>query len=345
MRRAVGARARRAVGALLTLAGLPVATLSSQTAAGLPSAVVTSSTIVDPSAVRVREVMTSQVGPRVAAPWRAAASTDTARRANGSTTSGRPMPDGEWTTRPATVTGGLRGEDRPFGLSPWFAPVLSAIAPGAGQGLLRQQRGVVYAAAEVYFVVRAIEASRDARREREAYRDIARRVARAPFPGERPDGAWAYYERLQYFLESGAYDRDPAGRFAPETDETTFNGSIWRLARETFWRDPDEAPDETSDAYRRAIAFYQARAVDEAFRWSWRDAQLEQDVYRQTIDRSNDAARRARQMVGLVLANHALSLVDAYVGVRLRVFADGAGAAQRLGVAGALPIGRDAGRR
>ncbi|MCU0616698.1 MAG: hypothetical protein MUD17_06350 [Gemmatimonadaceae bacterium] len=226
--------------------------------------------------------------------------------------------------------------------APWFAPVLSAVFPGAGQGLLRQQRGVVYAAAEVYLVVRALEAQRDAQRERDAYREIARTVARGAQGGERPIGAWAYYERLQYFLESGAFNRTPGAGFTPESDESTFNGSMWRLARETFWRDPDVAPDSTSDAYRRAIAFYQQRAVGDAFLWSWRDAQLEQDVYRQTIGRSNEASRRARQLVGLVIANHALSLVDAYVSVRLRVFAEGSGASQRVGVSGALPLGRGA---
>lgn len=225
-------------------------------------------------------------------------------------------------------------------VSPWFAPLLSAIAPGAGQGLLRQQRGVVYAAAEVYFVVRAVEAGRDARRERDAYREIARTVARAAQGGARPDGPWPYYERLQFFLESGAFNRTPGAGFTPESNDATFNGSIWRLARETFWRDPDVAPDSSSDAYRRAIAFYQARAVGDDFLWSWRDAQLEQDLYRQTIDRSNEASRRARQLVGLLIANHALSLVDAYVSVRLRVFAEGEGATQRVGVGGALPLGR-----
>jgi hypothetical protein len=228
--------------------------------------------------------------------------------------------------------------DRLPRVSPWVAPVLSAALPGAGQGLLRQQRGIVYAAAEVYFLVRLVESGRDAGRQRDAYRTIARTVARASFPGERPDADWAYYERLQHFLESGAYNRTPGAGFTPEADAATFNGAVWRLARETFWRDPAVAPDTASEAYRRAVAFYQARAVGDAFRWSWRDAQLEQDAYRRAIDRSNDAARQAKQLAGLLLANHALSLVDAYVNVRLRVFADGVGEAGRVGVGAALPL-------
>ncbi len=223
-------------------------------------------------------------------------------------------------------------------LSPWWAPPLSALVPGLGQGVLGQQRGVAYVAAELYLVLRALGAERDARRERDAYREIARTVARAGFGDDRPDAGWPYYERLQFVLESGRYNVTPGGTFTPEPDVTTFNGSIWRLARETFWRDPDAPPPEGSDEYRRALAFYQERAVGEAFRWSWRDAQLEQDLYRQTIDRSNESSRLARQMVGLLLANHALSLVDAYVSVRLRVYGEGQGPSQRVGVSGSLPL-------
>ncbi len=204
--------------------------------------------------------------------------------------------------------------------------------------MLRQQRGIVYAAAEAFLILRAVGASRDARRERDAYREIARSVARAGFPGARPDAEWSYYERLQFVLESGAFNSTPGAGFTPESDPATFNGSVWQLARETFWRDPEVPPDEASDEYRRAIAFYQQRAASDEFRWSWRDAQLEQDVYRQTIERSNDASRVARQMVGLLLANHALSLVDAYVSVRLRAFGERVGPTSRFGVQASLPL-------
>lgn len=225
------------------------------------------------------------------------------------------------------------------GVSPWYAPILSAVIPGAGQGLLRQQRGVAYLAAESYLILQALQSQRDASREQREYREIARTVARAGVAGERPDGTWAYYERMEKLLESGAYNRTPGAGFTPESDVETFNGSIWLLARETFWRNPETAPDAASPEYLRAIAFYQARAATDEFLWSWRDAQLQQDLFRQTIARSNESARRTRQMVGLLLANHALSLVDAYVSVRLRVFGtDPASGEQRLGVSGTIPL-------
>lgn len=224
-------------------------------------------------------------------------------------------------------------------LSPWFAPVLSAAVPGAGQGLLGQERGVAYLVAEAYIALQAVNAARGARRERDAYREIARTVARAPFGGARPDGPWYYYEKMQFALESGVFNKTPGNGFTPESDPATFNGSIWLLARETFWRDPDVAPSVTSPEYQRALDFYRRRAATDAYLWSWRDAQLAQDLFRQTIARSNQASRQAKQWVGLLLANHALSAVDAYVNVRLRVFGgtDMTGA-QTVGVQGSVPL-------
>ena len=224
--------------------------------------------------------------------------------------------------------------------APWIAPVFSALLPGAGQGMLRQQRGVLYGAIEGYLILQAVRSNRDASRERDAYREIARTVARGASGSARPDGAWPYYETMQYVLESGAYNATPGNGFTPEADPTTFNGSIWLLARETYWRDPDVAPDAGSAEFQRAIDFYQRRAAGEDFLWSWRDAQLEQDLYRQTIDRANEASRRTRQVVGLLLANHALSLVDAYMTVRLRVYGTPAvpGVEQQFGVMGTVPL-------
>jgi len=238
------------------------------------------------------------------------------------------------------MTGDLGSRSFPSdGLSPWYAPLLSAVIPGAGQGLLRQQRGVAYLAAESYLILQALSSQRDASREKREYREIARTVARAGVAGERPDGSWAYYERMQKVLESGAFNQTPGAGFTPESNPETFNGSIWLLARETYWRDPQTAPDASSPEYQRAIAFYRSRAATNEFLWSWRDAQLQQDLFRQTIARSNESARRTRQMVGLLLANHALSLVDAYVSVRLRVFGtDPASGEQRLGVSGTIPL-------
>jgi hypothetical protein len=142
-------------------------------------------------------------------------------------------------------------------------------------------------------------------------------VGRSFFTSSFPVGDFEYYERMEAFAESGAFDLGTGGLLEPEIDTTTFNGFAWRLARETFWDDPDVAPPRDSEAYERAIEFYQERAVRDEFRWSWQNAQLEQDLFRQTIQRSNSAFRASSQLLGVLIANHALSAIDAFIVIRL----------------------------
>src|SRR5256885_2855602 len=122
---------------------------------------------------------------------------------------------------------------------------------------------------------------------------------------------------MERFAESGAYDADSGAAFMPETDRNTYNGSVWLLARRTFWEDPNVPPDPTSLQYWRALQFYQARAVGRNFLWSWRNHSLEHEVFRDYIQRSDNAFRRAQNQVGLLLANHVLSAVDALISARM----------------------------
>ena len=201
---------------------------------------------------------------------------------------------------------------------PGWAPVASAALPGGGQAMLGQNRFVAYVALEAYAWLQYVSDSREGRRQRSAYRALARNVARSTFASDAPVGSWEYYERMEHFVESGVYDAVPGGAIEPEPDTLTYNGSVWLLARQTYWADPEVAPDAASDAYRAAVTFYRQRAVTPSYRWSWRDAQLEQDLFRRTIARSNDAYRRAAQDLAVVIGNHVLSTVDAYATVRLR---------------------------
>jgi hypothetical protein len=66
-----------------------------------------------------------------------------------------------------------------------------------------------------------------------------------------------------------------------------------------------------------ALQFYQARAVGANFLWSWRNHSLEHEVFRDYIKRSDNAFRRAQNQIGLLLANHVLSAVDALISARL----------------------------
>ena len=199
----------------------------------------------------------------------------------------------------------------------WFNPVASAVVPGSGQLLAGQDRGAIYLVAEVFLWTRFITRSNEGGRERDKYRDLAFDVARAPFSPARRDTTFKYFEVMEVFTESGPFDTDPGPALVPPTNALTYNGSVWRLARETFFHDPNVIPDTTSAEYRRAIDFYKGNAVGPNFRWSWRNAGLEQDLYRQSIQRSDGAYKDATQYLGLILANHLISAVDAFVSYKL----------------------------
>jgi hypothetical protein len=200
---------------------------------------------------------------------------------------------------------------------PWWAPIASAVLPGAGQVTLHQDRFVGYMAVESYALLQYANDLNEGRRQRRAYRNLAATVARVFFSPSRPLGPFAYYERMEHYVESGVYDVNPGDGLQPETDTLTYNGAVWLLARQTFFANPDSMPDSSSASYQSAIAFYERRAVGPDFRWSWRNAQLEQDLFRRTIGRSNDAFRQSVTDLGIIIANHVLSTVDAYVAVRL----------------------------
>ncbi len=200
-----------------------------------------------------------------------------------------------------------------------WAPIASLVVPGLGQALLKENRALGYGVTEVYALLEFSAWRTEARRRRAEYRRLAADVARSQFGDNPPVGPFAYYETMRSFVSSGAFDRIPGGGLDPELDESTFNGRIWRLARETYWADPDVAPNEESAAFRSAVGLYIQRAVLPEYAWSWRNASLEFDLYRLTIQRSNTAFRRAQEFASVLLANHLLSMVDAIATVRLQM--------------------------
>ncbi len=199
----------------------------------------------------------------------------------------------------------------------WLPPLASLVVPGAGQLLVKRDRGMVYLAAEAFVLSRYLQLTHDAQRGANRYRDLAYAVARRGFTSMRRDTVFEYYETMERFASSGEYDRDPGPSLAPEDDPTTFNGSVWLLARRTFWSDPNIPPPPTSPEYQLALLFYRSHAVGPDFRWSWRDASLEQQEFRATIRSSDDAFRRAQSQLGVLLANHLVSAIDALISSRL----------------------------
>lgn len=199
----------------------------------------------------------------------------------------------------------------------WLPPVASLVVPGAGQLLAKQDRGLIYLATEAFVLSRYLQLSHDAHRGANRYRDLAYAVARRGFTGVRRDTVFEYYETMERFSSSGQFDNDPGPGLGPENDPTTYNGSVWLLARRTFWSDPDTPPPPTSPEYQLALQFYLSHAVGPDFRWSWSDASLEQQEFRTTIRSSDDAFRRAQSQLGVLLANHLVSAIDALISSRL----------------------------
>jgi hypothetical protein len=222
------------------------------------------------------------------------------------------------TTQPARERNGRGPLGIPRRDSSWWVPLASTVLPGAGQALLGQNRFVAYLAVEGYVVADYLSNAALETRERNRSRALANDVARALFPGSRPRGTWAYYESMEHFVESGVFNRFPGGEFSPEVDPVTYNGWLWLDVRRRFWNNPGVEPDHGSKQYRDALNEYIARAVRDEMRWSWRNAQLEQDLYRRSILIKNQAAHTATSLLGLLVANRLLSTVDAFVTLRLR---------------------------
>jgi hypothetical protein len=195
------------------------------------------------------------------------------------------------------------------------------LIPGTGQFLASQDRAAIYVASELFFIFRYLQLDQQGERASQDFRRLAFDVARSAFTDMPRDTVFEYYEQMQRFEESGAYDRDPGPGFTPEDNALTYNGSVWLLARRTFWADPAIPPDPTSVEYQLALEFYRVRAVGPDFRWSWSNASLEQQVFRETIRRSDDSFRRAQVHLGLLLANHLVSAVDALISSRLAAVA------------------------
>jgi len=200
---------------------------------------------------------------------------------------------------------------------PWIRPIASLLVPGSGQLLGGHSRGILFMAAEVWIVARAAAAHGEGRSQARVFRNLAFEVARRPFTTQRLDGPWDYYEAMASWAESGTFDTDPGPSLVPEGDTTTFNGHLWRLAEETYFANPDSVPAPDSPAFLAAVAFYRQHAVTDSFRWSWRNARLEQDVYRNTIHASDAAYQETTNWLGALVLNHLASGIDAFVTLRL----------------------------
>ncbi len=204
-------------------------------------------------------------------------------------------------------------------LAPGRAFLYSLVVPGLSQRALGQQRWVAYLALEAWAWVQLFSYRSEGKDLQGSYRDLAWNVARRISQGPRTEGPFEYYEALTKYNASGAYDRDPSRPGTqPETDSTTFNGSVWKLAREIFLPSGSDPPDEESPEYQRALEYYLQRSYDPRFAWVWGENTLQQARYSELIEESDENLRRSTTLVGVLIANHLLSAFDGFVSARLR---------------------------
>lgn len=205
----------------------------------------------------------------------------------------------------------------------WTAPIASAILPGLGQAQLGKDRFIAFLSAEAFLAAQFIKNNREWRTSAKSYRVLARDVARFAFAGAGADTIFQYYEAMGKYVESGSFTSAPNGVIIPETDPLTFNGTQWVLARKQYGIPLDDPSPLSTPNYAQALQYYQERAVSQYYGWSWRNAQLEQDLFKREISRSNDAYARAQRNLSALIANHLLSAIDAFAAVRLIQAANG----------------------
>jgi hypothetical protein len=196
----------------------------------------------------------------------------------------------------------------------WARFGASALLPGTGQLMDGRSRGWIGVGVDAGLWVLFADARSTATADRRAYRDLAWETARGA-PRPRVEGDFDYFERLVRWTRSGAFDRDPgAAGLQPEVDPATFNGDAWRLARQLFWSGGEVPPSPEAEA--AALDFYRRRAYGEELAWDWSDVPAARQEYARLIRSSDDAFGRARLVVGGLIVNRLVSVVDVWLSER-----------------------------
>lgn len=194
-----------------------------------------------------------------------------------------------------------------------LATALSTALPGAGQYTLGQKRAWAYLALEAAGWVGWLNRRSAGSEARVAYRDFAWEVGRLQ-ASARADGDFDYYETMSKWDRSGAFDADPGqSGLQPEGDPATFNGSIWSLATRLF---PGE---DGAEPRAEALEYYRARAYGSAQLWDWTAAPAgSRGVFGGLIEESDAGFRQATNVLGLILTNHVVAAIDAFLSARSR---------------------------
>jgi hypothetical protein len=263
-----------------------------------------------PAAVAVASALSASVALGQEGPWALSPGTPMEGPPEEATWVGGPSDMG-W-TRPWAIP------HRPAQTSPTSvaaATALSAVLPGAGQHVLGRQRKWAYVAIEGLAWGFWIDRRSAAADFRDRYRDLAWNEARIRST-PRVDGDFEYYETLSKWQRSGAFDVDvDAAGVQPEADPMTFNGSIWALAARIYLPDGPMIP-EDDPRYQRALTYYQERAYATELLWDWTGTADARQTYADLIGESDRRFQQATHVLGVLIANHVVSTVDAFLTAR-----------------------------
>ena len=191
--------------------------------------------------------------------------------------------------------------------------LLSLALPGLGQHQLGKSRKWLFAGLEVAAWVVYMERRSAGGSLRDDYRDFAWQVGRIQV-GPRVDADFNYYETLSKWDRSGAFDRDAASSgLQPEEDPATFNGTIWARAQAIFLGGGGQPGDV---GFAQALEYYEARAYETEFLWDWNRTTGGRSRLGEIISESDSRFRQATTALGVVIANHLVSAVDAFLSTR-----------------------------
>lgn len=191
--------------------------------------------------------------------------------------------------------------------------LLSLALPGLGQHRQGKSRKWIFAGLEVAAWSVYLERRSAGGALRDDYRDFAWEEGRLQ-AGKRVDGDFNYYETLSKWNRSGAFDRDAGSSgLQPEEDPATFNGTIWVRAQGIFLGGGGQPGDL---GFARALEYYEARAYETEFLWDWSRSPAGRERLGELISESDSRFMQATSAVGIVIANHLASAVDAFLASR-----------------------------
>ena len=210
--------------------------------------------------------------------------------------------------------------------------LLGGLVPGLPQYLDGRPRAWAYFAAEGISIAGFLILNSRGSSYENQYKNLAI-TARGNFvyPGLRNNatedvnlmaaGYGEYYEDLLKWSSSGDYDNDPdMPGLQPETNTDTYNGHQWEIARINNYTGTNGGlPVPVSEAEEQAaLEAYMSQVYRQEINWDWTGLEAEYDRYHHLFDRSERSYRNRNKFIGVLVANHIVSMLDVLITERLK---------------------------